>query len=198
MTDTNPNTPDEAVKHLSVALIDAKPENCDWSRTGPHGDPSWDFIEAVDCYECGCLIVDGEDHADDCARYGDDYREFDSAEGPMMNYRYPLGSRDYTVENARTIGYLPLCLIETDDGEVYMALTGGGMDLSWEICEAYILLGYLPPTHFELPAMADKKLDMQTATVIAGAIRANEVQADWAQRRIERMEHLKNKLPRVF
>ena len=79
------------------------------------------------------------------------------AEGPMMNYFYPVS--DYTPgdmeEWAAKITDLPLCVVEID-GERGLALTGGGMDLSWEIAEAFIRLGYYPPTWIDLPAMSGR------------------------------------------
>jgi hypothetical protein len=120
-----------------------------------------------------------------CSASGESYRDFDQAEGPMMNYRYPIGEHDYTAENAHKIADLPLCLIETPDAN-YLALTGGGMDLSWEICEAYARLGYLPPSHFDLPGMAGKRLTERTAFIIAAVERSNEVLGGWAEHRQQR------------
>lgn len=77
------------------------------------------------------------------------------AEGPMMNYWYPIGLREEEIEAACAIKDLPLCFVKVDDVDG-IALTGGGMDLSWQICEAYVRLGYLPPVHFTLPRMADR------------------------------------------
>jgi hypothetical protein len=96
----------------------------------------------------------------------------------MMNYAYPLeslridmrgtllgdsvpdsiGAHGFPTtvhEAAHALRGLPLCIIERLDGEGYeLALTGGGMDLSWEICEAFVRLGFLPPVHFcDLPDM---------------------------------------------
>ena len=34
------------------------------------------------------------------------------------------------------------------DWEAALAVSAGGMDLSWDVCEAYLLLGYLPPLNF--------------------------------------------------
>jgi len=79
---------------------------------------------------------------------------------PMMNYFYELpqgaDSRD-----AKTIFLYGGCLtiVEfledgAETGQYALALTGGGMDLTAEIAEAFVLLGYYPPTHFcRLPAM---------------------------------------------
>jgi hypothetical protein len=184
-----------AVSKLSAHYVDAKPENYDFG-------------------DCGQYIVDGDDHAfingdgqpvpgkalmeendldeDDlvdwaeangfstCPCHGEDFREFDSAEGPMMNYRYPIDDKWFNADGARRIA----------DLEVYLALTGGGMDLSWEICEAYVRLGCLPPSHFELPAMAGKKLTERTALVLTAVERSNDVLTGWAQSRKERTSRL--------
>lgn len=175
-------------------------------------EPTWEFLDAAQCDDCDRYIVEGEDHgyvdqdgdateipvdldvdSDDfelwaesegikpCPRTGDDFREFDSAEGPMMNFRYPIGA-NFDADSARTIADLPLCLVQFDGDEVYLALTGGGMDMSWEICEGYIRLGYLPPTHFRLPRMADKYLNDHTALVVLAVEEANRIQANWATR----------------
>ena len=49
------------------------------------------------------------------------------------------------------------------DGSYYLALTGCGMDMTWEIVESYINLGYYPPAHFcRLPCMAGKNLNKGT------------------------------------
>jgi hypothetical protein len=116
-----------------------------------------------------------------CPSYGADARDL-YAEGPMMNYMYPLGrSSDYSEDNARKLVDVPLCLVECDGA--YLALTGGGMDLSWEICHAYILLGYLPPTHFTLPRMAGMHLTEKNAMIAAAVERASEIQVGWLERR---------------
>jgi hypothetical protein len=126
-----------------------------------------------------------------CPCHGEDFREFDSAEGPMMNYRYPIDDKWFNADGARRIADLPLCIVmDNADEEVYLALTGGGMDLSWEICEAYVRLGCLPPSHFELPAMAGKKLTERTALVLTAVERSNDVLTGWAQSRKERTSRL--------
>lgn len=94
--------------------------------------------------------------------------EPDSADGPMMNYYYPLNesigyggngnvfgpysSRYDEIEAAYRIRNHPLCLIRfEDDGSYALALTGGGMDLTWSIVGAYVDMGYLPPAAFCRP-----------------------------------------------
>jgi hypothetical protein len=95
------------------------------------------------------------------AEVDDDSEEM--PEGPMMNSYWPLGQRVDPQEAARDIRNLPLCVVEfgeamQDRGApgYALALTGGGTDLSWEIAEAYIRLGYLPPVALGLPAMSGR------------------------------------------
>lgn len=146
------------IEELTYCAIDAKPRNYDWSQGYTE---KWDSHEASRCEKCGEIVVGrgGESHHDidedsECDGY------VPENDGPMMNYFYPLPDDDMDpTEAAKAIVDLPLCVIEfldEDRGDRYaLALTGGGMDLSWEICEAYMRLGYLPPAHFaDLPEYA--------------------------------------------
>jgi hypothetical protein len=76
---------------------------------------------------------------------------------PVMNYAYPIDTR-VEPEDAQAILYArggAVCIIMLDD-KPHLALTGGGMDLTEDIAEAYMLLGELPPLHFcHLPRMAE-------------------------------------------
>jgi hypothetical protein len=77
---------------------------------------------------------------------------------PMMNYFYPLPNfEDQKRYRELDNGYIKdavdeagsLTLVKKLKYDEYgLALTGGGMDLSWDICRGYINLGYLPPLHF--------------------------------------------------
>lgn len=159
----------------------------------------------------GVLLDDADIYGDDeltewaeargfrpCEHDGQSYDDFREAEGPQMNYAYPLdhgGGRDFFhPDYARMIAGLPLCLVEIE-GEDYLALTGGGMDMSWSICEAYIRLGFLPPTHFTLPEMAGTKLTERNARIVAAVQRANEVQRRWATNKVEAAGKLLVSLP---
>ena len=79
---------------------------------------------------------------------------------PKMNYRYPVRLRDSTAGVAQAklfLARLPLVIVHGPDfGDYYLALTGGGMDLSAEIARAYMALGHLPPVHFQPPQMANE------------------------------------------
>ena len=118
------------------------------------------------------------------------------SEGPMMSYFYPCGWSGDAQGAAIAIARLPLCVVELRDGTRGLALTGGGMDLSWEICEAYIRLGFLPPLHYagDLPSMADKKLDERTKLVLAGAAESARAVANQAARAGARIREMRAKL----
>jgi len=98
------------------------------------------------------------------------------SEGPMMNYYYPLPHFSGDVEELAKTLPGPLCLVEFESGEYALALTGGGMDLTWEICAAYIHCGYLPPLHFcDLPRMADKHRHSHWRPVIEACLNTLKV-----------------------
>lgn len=116
----------------------------------------------------------------------------DDGEGPMMNYYYPLPDLrrvgDDPHEAASRIADLPLCVVEFQDGGYALALTGGGMDLSWEICEAFTRLGFLPPVHFaDLPAMTGYPRTEEHRYTIQACVRSAEVAEGWARRTRERL-----------
>lgn len=117
------------------------------------------------------------------------------AEGPMMNYWYPIKENDSPYggfdeyEAAATLKDLPLCLVQVDD-EWGLALTGGGMDLSWEICAAYVALGKLPPIHFsDLPRFGDQtgRQGSRRRIVVHAMRRSLEVSISWAQRKLQEL-----------
>jgi hypothetical protein len=115
----------------------------------------------------------------------------ESIEGPMMNYWYPVDSisdEDEAADAAMTISDLPLCVVEVG-GTYGLALTGGGMDLSWEIAEAFVRIGMLPPVHFaDLPSMAGLyPSEGRRAPVLAAMIRALDVEAASLTRARERL-----------
>lgn len=193
MTDTTTTHPldpyraDVARRRLRVQTVDAKPIDTDWEDID-----ELEVYEAVRCDECGNVIFDADQHVPGCPCGSSDASEL-GAEGPMMNYRYPvdLGDFDDLRMAAAAIVDLPLCIVDID-GDHFLALTGGGMDLSWEICEAYVRLGCCPPVHFcaDLPRMGGMKLNGRTGLVLAAAERSIEVSGEWAEARSRRIESL--------
>jgi hypothetical protein len=98
--------------------------------------------------------------------------ESDERYVPIISYYYPLPhyrgcEGDDQLLLDREGG--AVCLARVDD-EVVLALVGGGMDLSWDICEAYMLLGYLPPLHYcDLPEFAGMELTAKNRWILEDA-----------------------------
>lgn len=122
-------------------------------------------------------------------------------DGPMMSYYYPLPDGDVSSEDALKLAHLPLCLVNfhgsdnEDRPEWALALTGGGMDLSWQIAEAHMQLGYMPPAFVcNLPRMAGMDLDSPVnAWIVAGCKRTGEALMLQGQRIISRLEDMGSK-----
>ena len=99
-----------------------------------------------------------------------------SAEGPMMNYWYPVHINDEDQAAIKLAG-TSLCVVNVD-GQTGLALTGGGMDMTWDVCEAFIALGMLPPVHFgDLPGMAGVGSE-RDLTIVAACLRSYKVMAE--------------------
>lgn len=164
--------------------------NIDWSEARGEDCEGYRVCESIECSECGeDIILDGFGEVQHCEHDPDsECKGYLNSEGPMMNYWYPIALDDCE-DAARKISHLPLCVIEFKDGRTGLALTGGGQDLSWEICEAFVCLGFCPPLHFcgDLPRMAGGYHGDKTA-VLEGAKRTAEVAKLWAERALERIE----------
>lgn len=106
------------------------------------GDKSW--AQLIELFDIDPDLFEQEDQNGEDRWY------------PGMNFAYPLpdGVRS-TDQWHRAMSNTTVVEIE---GEPYLALTGGGMDFSWEICEAYLNCGYWPPAHFagRLPKMSGR------------------------------------------
>jgi hypothetical protein len=177
---------------MSSAAIDVKPIEYDWTahQVGD-GDGDWEWWDAVECGKCGKYGVvnsGGGCMHSDCAKTECD-GDVAETEGPMMNYYYPLPAFPTDIAKAcLAIKYLPLVIVRLggDDHKAALALSGGGMDLSWEICEAFMRLGYLPPTHFGLPAMCGRGISAKDRWILRGYLRACQVQRNWIARKADR------------
>lgn len=100
---------------------------------------------------------------------------------PMMNYAYPIGEDRVNASEAQALLFQRCVCAVNLNGSLHLALTGGGMDLSWPICAAYVTLGYLPPVHFaaRLPRMAGGSgCDVLTARA---AVLSCEIAQTWAE-----------------
>jgi len=107
---------------------------------------------------------------------------------PMMSYYYPLpGYHGDEADDQRKLALacLPVALARINvggDPEVVLVLTGGGMDLTWGIVTAYLLLGYRPPLHFcRPPRMAGWERDVEKRWLLKACRESARIAASWAQ-----------------
>lgn len=202
MKATDTFTPPIPVDDLKFGCDDALSREYDW---GDHLD-QWAAYEASDI-ECDCgfegtaVSTNGIANCPECDEHFDSYDD-----GPMMAYFYPLPDFGrFRAEDAAKLEGLPLCLVQFTAGgwddynspddslpEWALALTGGGMDLSWEIAEAHMRLGYLPPLFTSrLPRFAGKDYGSpRNQWIIAGCKRTAETTAATAQRVVEDLNNL--------
>lgn len=197
------------IETLYADSVGVQPVNRDWSLGYQE---QWDWIRVPRCHMCGAecseydteiateggdLIAIGRDCCADpkCAGFGEEALESEDA-GPMMNYSYELpakcwGAREaWTRADAGKIAHLPLVIVffNGDPSDAALALSGGGMDLSWEICQAFMRLGFLPPAHFAaLPKMAGMPATDVHLWVIAGCKQSLGCQRDWADSALARL-----------
>lgn len=102
----------------------------------------------------------------DLVALADELAEQDESWRPAMNYRYPVELFDMDERKAQcALIDTSVCLVTAPDdpcGDAhYLALTGGGMDMKWDIAHAYAKLGQLPPLWVakDLPASVRTPLD---------------------------------------
>lgn len=194
----------KTLEGLYCDAVSVKPQDFDF---GEGFTERWDIIyPAVDswnkkkCYQyldnCG-YDYDRNESLDDLREKVKDEMFSNEHFAPMMNYIYPLpdfrldpGDAQERIEDTNCV-----IVLIAEDGKCpdvpYMALSGGGMDLSWDICEAYMLLGYLPPVHFcNLPNFAGKKLDETSKWVVDGCKKSCELAELWAAQTSKNLDDL--------
>lgn len=164
-----------SVEELWASAVDAKSEKYDW-REHQIGE-DWEIAVPMPDFDSGEKEEDMEDE--------DDFYEQNS---PMMNFRYPLpGFKPdrFSDKNLRraldNAGNITL-VQDLKSDEYYLALTGGGMDLTWDIARAYVNLGYLPPADFcRLPGFVDYGHEEDDKTIIHACKRTASFLENWAK-----------------
>jgi hypothetical protein len=90
---------------------------------------------------------------------------------PIYNVFYLLGA-DFKVPRDFRSRLNNMTIVRTDD-EHGLALTGCGMDYTWEICETYLNLGYYPPVAMcRLPRMAGRGTSAGDRRIIDGCLQS--------------------------
>lgn len=144
-------------------------------------------FEVWECPECHTEHWEDLEERNGCTGYI-------NSEGPMMNYWYPVKISDCE-QAARLISHLPLCVVEFADGRTGLALTGGGMDLSPQICQAFIALGYLPPVHFSnLPHFAGWEKYESWVELVVCCQRSAEVERSRNDNRLSHLDDMLSKM----
>lgn len=180
------------IKDLYADCIDVSSTRVDWEAEIERvGLEDFEIAEAVECRGCGQIVVQtglcrgDEQHRRMVPSNADcDCEEGQTcpvciaaacrgnvpeAGGPQMNYFWVIPHEIDAEEVARKISHLSLCLVRFHD-EWGFALTGGGMDLSWDIAEGYMQADCLPPARLELPAFSGSNFKKPRAQwVIAGS-----------------------------
>lgn len=151
------------------------PRTIDWARPGTG---VWAYAEAVECDQCGAPIVNLDDHAGDCSDFGETGSLDLGADGPTSSTFYPCEIEDDVVA-ARALADLSLCVVTLnvdDDPETGIALTGGGMDMTWELVEGYMRLGHYPPVLLcNLPRFSGMTATRTNMHIVAGCRKTLEV-----------------------
>jgi hypothetical protein len=190
------STTTDAVSRLHLSALDATPRHFDF-REG-YGDV-WEYRGAVRCSECDTAMLvrgGGEQHWEldpksACAGYV-------GSDGPMMNFLYalPESPEDDVIVDA--LADLPLCVVTLPDAfegeDTFLALTGGGMDMSWYIVEAYVRLGYLPPAYFSLPSFAGMSLTLKQELLLEACRATQRAICDGATSALRRLDDLEHDL----
>jgi hypothetical protein len=184
------------IDELYASAIDVVPRHFDFSEG--HGD-TWEYRGAVRCSECGAAIL--ADHGEEQHRDIDPASECDGyvgSDGPMMDFLYALPVAPDDDKIVEALADLPLCVITLPNAiegeDTFLALTGGGMDMSWSIVEAYVRLGYLPPVYFSLPSFAGATLTTNRQRIIEACEESQRVAARSAEQALARLKELERDL----
>ena len=116
---------------------------------------------------------------------------------PVANVIYPLPGLD--MEPAVAQAYLAGAnvVIMTVADEPFLALSACGMNTSWDLVEAYITLGYLPPIHFsDLPNMGLSP-DRRELAIIAEMKTSFEIVRDHMNINLLKLDELASSLRRA-
>ncbi|MFE9412293.1 hypothetical protein ACFYN0_26395 [Streptomyces sp. NPDC006704] len=152
----------------------------------------WECWESFLCDGCD-KPSDGNNicRNEECEKYEDEAKAY-ADEGPTSSIyweiRLPTDMDEHDV--ARAIHDLPVCLVKVgrDHEEYGLTLTGGGMNLIWEIVEAFTRIGSLPPTDkIDLASIGrgDSELDRY---LIAACQRAGREAIKSIQRDLDSLE----------
>jgi len=175
----------QSVKTMWTGAIDSKPVNFDFNEGYCE---TWEVIHPKLTEELAIekdynppddLPEDPDERKEAIEEWLEDIQpEIRDSNLPAMNYYYPLPASYGPEDAAKITGCLTIVNF-TEENTYGLALVGGGQDLSWEICETFMELGYLPPLHFiDLPHMAGYTATKKRLWILAGAKQAVKTKED--------------------
>ncbi len=189
-----------SIDELSFAAIDVNSIYFDFGNG--YGN-TWEevFPCVLRCNYCTATYIDEVYDEDDPCPNEECYNAEGTLErpdcAPQMNYYYSLPYYEGDPESDQATLYLSsanVVLVKIigvdDDEDVYaLALSGGGMDLSFDICHAFILLGYAPPLQFcELPDFAGQDNRREPfASIIKACLQSVKAATQRANRKKEKL-----------
>lgn len=105
--------------------------------------------------------------------------------GPMNRYWWPCDAVERNPNGAAAeLAGLPVCVVTFPTGEAGIALTDGGMDMTWYLVEAYARLGQLPPAALarDLKPLGSRGNSPADRSLIAAALRTLQHREDEARK----------------
>lgn len=109
---------------------------------------------------------------------------------PIYNVLYPLPQQFQMPTDVRR-RLNNMTVVRVDDDETGLALTGCGMDFTWEICETYMRLGYYPPVALcRLPEMADRGCSKLDRAIVAACMRSVDAVVKRHRRTYEHLQRI--------
>ncbi|HBG60700.1 MAG: hypothetical protein A2Y10_13130 [Planctomycetes bacterium GWF2_41_51] len=110
---------------------------------------------------------------------------------PIINYSYPLYGLPDDEKILRVVKETCLTVMENQDtGEVFLALCGGGMDLSQSIAYAYILAGQRIPDEMALGVCTQPCLSLGIKEYKQTMAQCKENLADMRRRGLEKIKRI--------
>lgn len=180
------------VEDLLVGMGD-RSVDYDWSENAISGD--WSWWEHGLCETCGHLTdVEGACENEQCEMFGKIVR---TPSGPMMTNSYwPLNAPvDFDPDaSAKKIADLPMRIIQISGGEYGLALTSGA-HWGWELAEASVRLGFLPPASLEPSELADT-WTARAEYVFAAMQRSIEHERARVDAKLDHLDHVRESLRR--
>lgn len=183
--------------NLSYELIEEKPESFNF---GEGYTETWDVVRPnfydLDESELKKFLDDAgysyedDDSEDKLAEMVGEY--FDESYMPIYNFLYPLGEYFEIPKALEHIRALSNTTIIEKDEKHYLALTGCGMDMTWEIIESYINLGYYPPVHFcNPPSMMGRGESEKDKQIIKACKKSLEAMKQRIEGKLETLKNIK-------